>query len=103
VRRVHAPKYVNVTGVAADYVRVQLKEGTIGYVPIEAVALVKPVDKVFSVTHNSPVYEKPIRHSRQVAELHTPGQVKVIGIALDYVKVRMRSGVEGFVPLTAFE
>jgi hypothetical protein len=103
VKRVHAPKYVLVTGLAADYVRVRLRDGTTGYVSSEAVNLVKPADKVFSVTHNSPVYEKPSQHSRRVAELHTPGDVQVIGIAPDYLNVRMRSGIEGFAPTTAFE
>lgn len=103
VAQVHATKYVIVTGLTANYVRVQLRDGTVGYVPNEAVDLVKPADKVFSVIHNSPVYEKPSRYSRQVAEVHTPGRVQVTGIAPNYMKVRMRSGVEGFVPENAFE
>jgi len=103
VRRVHSRKYVQVTGLAADYVRVQLHDGTIGYIPVEAVDLVSPVAKLFRVVHNSPVFEKASMYSGRVAEVHTPGEVVVIGVAPKYLKVRMRSGVEGFVPATAFE
>jgi hypothetical protein len=96
-------KYVQVTGLAADYVRVRLRDGTTGYIAIEAVNLVSPVAKIFRVVHNSPVFGKASRYSSRVAEVRTPGQVNVIGVAPNYLKVRMRSGVEGFVPAAAFE
>ena len=92
----HANKYVNVTGITPNYVRVLLKSGEVGFVPITAV---RPD---FAVMHNFPVYEKPNQRSRQVASVHSPGSVQVIGNTPGYLKVRMRSGVEGFVPTEAF-
>ena len=103
VAEVHAMKYVNVTGLTANYVSVRLRDGTVGYVAVEAVNLVEPADKVLGVVRNAPVFEKPYLHSRQVGEVHAPGRVRVVGIAPGYMKVRMRTGVEGFVSSTAFE
>ncbi len=94
---------MQVTGLAADYVRVQLHDGTTGYIPIKAVNLVSPAAKIFRVLHNSPVFAKASMYSGRVAEVHAPGEVMVIGVAPNYLKVRMRSGVEGFVPAAAFE
>jgi outer membrane protein OmpA-like peptidoglycan-associated protein len=102
VERVHAEKYVLVTGSTPDYLRVRLKSGEVGYVASSAVRLIEPADTVFDVTHDSPVYEKPNRQSKRVAQVHAAGKVRVIGHALKYTQVRMHNGVEGFVPDGAF-
>ncbi len=102
VARVHASKYVMVTGATLHYARVRLRSGEVGYVPLSAVTLIQPADEISEITHNSVVFEKPNHHSNRVAEVHTPGKVHVIGRALNYREVRMHSGVEGFVPDSAF-
>jgi uncharacterized protein YgiM (DUF1202 family) len=102
VVRVHAQKYVMVTGSTVNYVRVRLHTGKVGYVSSSAVRLIEPANAIFAVLHDSPVYEKPNQHSKRVARVHAPGKVRVIGHALGYIQVRMHNGVEGFVPDKAF-
>ncbi len=103
LERVHAPKYVGVTGATRYYVRVKLKDGRIGYVPVSALELVRPAEKSFILTSDSPVYAGANRWAKRVAVVHKGHNVHVIGIALNYLKIKMKSGLEGFVPMAAVE
>jgi uncharacterized protein YgiM (DUF1202 family) len=44
--RIHAGKFANVTGSTRNYVRVKLKDGDEGFVPISAVEPVRPTNKL---------------------------------------------------------
>jgi uncharacterized protein YgiM (DUF1202 family) len=103
VERVHAPKFVHVTGATKDFVRVELKSGKTGFIPASVVQLVSPADKILVLTADSPVYSKPNRWGEIVAQVHRGHDVQIVGVSLEYVKIRMKSGVEGFIPLTALE
>jgi uncharacterized protein YgiM (DUF1202 family) len=103
VRRVHAGKYVNVTGSTRYYLRVELKDGKTGYISPSTVELVSPVDKTFTLTSDSPVYDKPNRWAKKVSEVHKGHSVHVVGLALSYMKIKMKSGLEGFIPTSALE
>ena len=96
-------KFIEVTGSTHYYLQVQLKSGQTGYIDPSAVEVVKPTDKVFVLTHDAGVLDKPNRWAKKLAEVHQSHNVHVIGIALNYVQIRMKSGLEGFVPLTALE
>jgi hypothetical protein len=96
-------KFVEVTGSTHYYLQVQLKSGQTGYIDPSAVEVVKPTDKVFVLTHDAGVLDKPSRWGKKLAEVHQGHNVHVIGLALNYVQIRMKSGLEGFVPLTALE
>lgn len=98
-----AGKYVQVTGVTRHWLRVQLKNGAIGYVQQKDVRMLKPADKLFMLTKNAAVRAEPNPWSKQLAEVHRGHNVHVVGIALNYVKIRMRSGLEGYISLTALE
>lgn len=103
IEHVQAGKFVNVTGTTRYYVQVRLKSGTTAYVPISAVELTRPADKVFMLTTNASVVSEPNRYGKKLSEVHRGHNVHVIGIALNYVKIRMRDGLEGYVPLTALQ
>jgi len=103
VGRVHTPKYVNVTGATRYYLRVKLKNGTVGFVPTAVVELVKPMDKQFILTADSPVYAEPNRWAKRLAEVHKGHNVHIVGMSLNYIKIKMKSGTEGFVPIAAVE
>ncbi|HVA76603.1 MAG TPA: hypothetical protein VNF27_01845 [Candidatus Binataceae bacterium] len=103
VERVVKDKYLVVTGATHYFVQVKLKSGKTAYVEQSAVDLVKPVDKIFKLTHNAAVLDMPNRWGKKVAEVHTPHDVHVVGIALNYIKIRMKNGVEGFIPSSALE
>ncbi|MGH7908127.1 MAG: hypothetical protein ACREP6_16020 [Candidatus Binataceae bacterium] len=94
---------VQVTGSTRHFLRVELKGRGTGYVEQSAVDMVKKTDKVFRLTSDSPVREAPNKWAMKLAEVHKGHDVHTIGIALDYVKIRMRSGLEGYIPQKALE
>jgi hypothetical protein len=96
-------KFIEVTGSTHYFLRVNLKNGQTGYIEPSAVDLVKPADKVFLLTHDAAVLDKPNRWAKKVAEVHASKNVHVVGLSLDYMQIRMKSGLEGFIPMTALE
>jgi hypothetical protein len=96
-------KFVEVTGSTHYYLQVKLKSGQTGYIDPAAVELLKPTDKVFVLTRNALVLEKPNRWAKKLAEVHQGHNVHVVGLALNYMRIRMKSGLEGFIPITALE
>ncbi len=96
-------KFVEVTGATHYYLQVRLKSGQTGYIDPAAVEVVKPADKVFVLSHNAAVVDKPNRWAKKLAEVHQGHNVHVVGIALNYMRIRMKSGLEGFIPITALE
>ena len=96
-------KFVEVTGSTHYYLQVKLKTGQTGYIDPSSVELVKPTDKVFVLTHDAAVLEKPNRWAKKLAEVHQGRNVHVVGLSLNYMRIRMKSGLEGFIPITALE
>ncbi len=96
-------KFVVVTGSTHYFLRVKLKSGQDGYVLANAVDLVASADKIFMLTHDAPVLDAPNRWGKKLSEVHQGHAVHVVGVALNYMKIRMRSGLEGFIPITALE
>src|SRR5208282_6462207 len=90
-------RFVIVTGSTHYYLQVKLKNGQTGYIDPSAVELVTPTDKLFVLTHDAGVLEKPNRWAKKLSNVH------VVGLALNYMKIRMKSGLEGFIPITALE
>jgi hypothetical protein len=96
-------KFVNVSGSTKYYLQVQLKSGETGYIPPAEVELVKPVDKVFILTQDTPVLDAPNRWAKKLSEVHRTHSVHVIGLALNYMRIRMKSGIEGYISATALQ
>ncbi len=96
-------KFAVVTGSTHYFLRVKLKNGQEGYVPANAVALTSPTDKLFLLTRDAPVLDAPNRWGKKLSEVHHGHAVHVVGIALGYLKIRMKSGLEGYIPSTALE
>jgi hypothetical protein len=96
-------KFVEVTGATHYYLQVRLKSGQTGYINPSAVELVKPADKVFVLTHDAAVLEKPNRWSRKLSEVHQGHNVHIVGLSLNYMQIRMKNGLEGFIPTSALE
>jgi hypothetical protein len=96
-------KFVMVTGTTHYFLRVKLKSGQDGYVQAETVALATPADKLFMLTHDAPVLDAPNHWGKKVSEVHQGHAVHVVGIALSYMKIRMKSGMEGYIPSSALE
>ncbi|HYL60719.1 MAG TPA: hypothetical protein VEU51_17775 [Candidatus Acidoferrales bacterium] len=103
LEQVHKDKFVVVTGSTRDFLQVKLKSGATGYLDPLAVEMTRPADKVFQLTHDAGVLDKPNRWGKKVAEVHTGHNVHVVGLSLDYMKIRMKSGLEGYIPMSALE
>jgi hypothetical protein len=96
-------KFVMVTGSTHYFLRVKLKNGEEGYVLAEAVAVDTPADKIFMLTHDAPVLDAPNQWGKKLSEVHQGHAVHVVGIALSYMKIKMKSGMEGYIPASALE
>ncbi len=64
---------------------------------------IKPLNKLFLLTKNSPVYQEPDTTSAVVAKVVRRKYVHVIGIAGSYLQIKLRNGTVGFIPITAAE
>jgi len=96
-------KFVDVTGSTKYYLQVKLKNGQTAYISPSEVELVKPTDKIFLLTQDAAVLEAPNRWAKKLAEVHRNHNIHVIGLALNYMRIRMKSGVTGFIPVTALQ
>jgi hypothetical protein len=103
VERVHAGKFLDVTGSTHYYLQVKLKSGATGYVPISAVELTRPEDKIMRLSTDAAVLSQPNRYGKRLSEVHKGHDVHVIGVSMNYIKIRMKSGLEGYIPMTATE
>ena len=96
-------KIVMVTGTTHYFLRVKLKNGQEGFVLADAVQVNTPTDKLFMLTHDAPVLDAPNHWGKKVAEVHQGHAVHVVGVALGYMRIRMKSGLEGYIPSSALE
>lgn len=103
IEHVIKDKYVIVTGSTRNYLQVRLKNGETGYLDPAAVELLAPTDKVFVLTRDAAVLDKPNRWGKKLAEVHKTHNVHVVGLALNYMRIRMKNGLEGFIPVNALE
>jgi tetratricopeptide (TPR) repeat protein len=66
-------------------------------------AKVKDIDKRFKLTHDSPLYQSPGTDSAVVGQVHRGKFVHITGIAGDWFRVQLKTGVVGFIPVNAAE
>jgi hypothetical protein len=103
IEPVEAGKYVNVIGTSRYYAQVRLKNSQIAYVPLNSVALVSPTDKMFKLTADAAVLSAPNHWGSKIAEVHRGYNVHVVGVALNYMRIRMKDGKEGYIPIHSLE
>ncbi|MBF6570085.1 MAG: hypothetical protein IVW54_14545 [Candidatus Binataceae bacterium] len=103
IERGQAGKFVDVTGITPHWLRVRLKNGKVGYVRQKDVRMVTPADKFFQLTSDAPVRAEPNQWAAKLAAVHRGHDVHIIGMALSYMKIRMKNGLEGYIPTTALE
>jgi tetratricopeptide (TPR) repeat protein len=71
--------------------------------PGAAAPQIKPLNKLFLLTKNSPVYENPDATSSTIGEVRRKKYVHVTGITGDYLQIRLKNGTTGFIPVSAAE
>jgi len=64
---------------------------------------VKPLNKLFLLTKNSPVYQNPDGTSSTIGQVRRKKYVHVTGIAGDYLQIRLKNGTVGFISESASE
>jgi tetratricopeptide (TPR) repeat protein len=64
---------------------------------------VKDIEKRFKLTRDSPLYQSPGTDSPVVGQVHRGKFVHITGIAGDWFRVQLKTGVVGFIPLSAAE
>ncbi|HLW70636.1 MAG TPA: tetratricopeptide repeat protein [Candidatus Binataceae bacterium] len=63
----------------------------------------RPLNRKFLLTHDSPVYQAPDSSAQVVAQVHHRKLVHVTGIAGGWLRIQLRSGIVGYIPATAAE
>jgi tetratricopeptide (TPR) repeat protein len=63
----------------------------------------RDMNRKFLLTHDSPVYEAAQDTANVIAQVHRGKYVKVTGISGAWLRIQMRSGLVGFIPVTAAE
>lgn len=64
---------------------------------------IKPLNKLFLLTKNSPVYTNPDSTSSTVGQVRRKKYVHVTGITGDYLQIKLKNGTVGFIPVSAAE
>lgn len=103
IRRMTPGKFIRVTGATPGFLRVSLKNGDTGYIEPDSVRLVTPMKQVFRLTLDTPVFAAPNRWARHVGAVRQGLYVNVTGMALGYMRVRLKDGTTGFIPKVAVQ
>ena len=61
------------------------------------------INRKFLLTHDSPVYEAAQENANVIAQVHQGKYVKVTGISGTWLRIQMRNGTVGYIPVTAAE
>jgi tetratricopeptide (TPR) repeat protein len=69
----------------------------------ELKAKIKPVSRKFLLSRNSQVYAQPDGASRVVGNVHQKKFVQVTGITGDWLRIKLRTGTVGFIPVKVAE
>jgi Tfp pilus assembly protein PilF len=65
---------------------------------------IRDINRKFRLTHNSPVYDSTSGGARVLAQVHRGKWVHVTGMAgQDWLRIQLRNGAVGFIPVTAAE
>jgi tetratricopeptide (TPR) repeat protein len=64
---------------------------------------VKPLNKLFVLTKNSPVYQNPDETSSTIGEVRRKKYVHVTGITGNFLQIKLKNGTVGFIPVAAAE
>ncbi|HXW85140.1 MAG TPA: tetratricopeptide repeat protein [Candidatus Binataceae bacterium] len=68
-----------------------------------AAPALKPLNKLWKLTHDSDVFQDASSTSSVVGHVRRRGYIHVTGIEGDYLEVKLRNGVVGFVPASVAE
>jgi tetratricopeptide (TPR) repeat protein len=64
---------------------------------------IKPLNKLFVLTKNSPVYQNPDETSATIGEVRRKKYVHVTGITGNFLQIKLKNGSIGFIPVAAAE
>jgi hypothetical protein len=64
---------------------------------------IKPLNKLYLLTKNAPVYENPDETSSVVGQVRRKKYVHVTGITGNFLQIKLKNGTIGFIPVAAAE
>jgi tetratricopeptide (TPR) repeat protein len=71
--------------------------------PIAQTSAIRDTNKRFLLTHDSPVYNSMSQGGQIVAQVHRRRYVHVTGMNAQWLRIQLRNGTIGFIPVTAAE
>jgi tetratricopeptide (TPR) repeat protein len=71
--------------------------------PMAPGSAIRDTNKRFVLTHDSPVYESMSPGARVVAQVHRRRYVHVTGVGGQWLRIQLRTGTIGFIPVSAAE
>ena len=103
IGQLRAGQLVRVTGATRFFLQLKLANGRTAYILSDDASLTVPADKIFRLTSDTPVLARPNKWAKQLAEVHQGHDVHVVGVALNYMRIQMKSGLEGYIAISALE
>jgi tetratricopeptide (TPR) repeat protein len=97
------PVPVSTTAATAPPTEPDEVPSTTASAPGAAAPQIKPLNKLFLLTKNSPVYQSPDATSSTIGQVRRKKYVHVTGIAGDYLQIKLKNGTIGFIPESAAE
>jgi Flp pilus assembly protein TadD len=71
--------------------------------PVVQEPAIRQTDKRFVLTHDSPVYQSMNESSPVIAQVHRRRYVHVTGLSGQWLRIQLRNGTIGFIPVNAAE
>jgi tetratricopeptide (TPR) repeat protein len=97
------PSLLPTTAVGSANVAAPATMPAASSVPIFKGPALTETNKRFLLTHDSPVYESMSNNARVVAQVHRRRYVHVTGLGGQWLRIQLRNGTIGFIPVTAAE
>jgi Flp pilus assembly protein TadD len=97
------PSLMPTTAIGTATVPTSASTVTASIAPIAQEPAIRETDKRFLLTHDSPVYDSMSNSARIVAQVHRRRYVHVTGLGRQWLRIQLRNGTIGFIPVTAAE
>ena len=103
VEQLQAGKFIHVTGETHYFLQTKLKNGSLVYVPTDDAYLTVPADKIFRLTSDTPVLERPNKWAKQLAMVHPRPRRSCRRRGAKLYEDSDESGLEGYITTRALE
>jgi tetratricopeptide (TPR) repeat protein len=103
VRALDAKLIPTPASTAAPAAAATTEAPTTAAAPSTGAPTIKPLNKLFVLTKNSPVYQNPDETSSTIGQVRRKKYVHVTGITGNFLQIKLKNGAVGFIPVAAAE